>query len=648
MSNEEKYWELRFKGLNDQYTQLKTAYADIKEVYSDQFHQIDELQKENKFMKQKMENLETELNLTQEYQSDQLHQMSELQRENLILRKKHDEQETFNKQLKQANLDLEIKNKLLINDNQLLKQKVEELAAKVDKLEKLEIRRSSNSESLNEFARSIFSKIPNMLDSLPLFMPNHGLYDRHLSDIRTTCYSEILTTSGKTPQANPDQSLGDENNELQTFEAFFVLGIAHNKLGKANSSADILFEFQENNCESFNKSILPEFCFPSELKCRPLRESTSEEEMNNILFGQDQDVRNCNSYIFTLNSAKTNEGLIEFVDLPNSDKKIIYCICIQFEDIAIELQTNYEWINTKCLCLISFIPCFELHFKFLRCLLQLKKLRRMETIAEFENIRASLRCVGEEIPPKWEEMLKKYFDYDDLQPCCKVSIEDSLAPCIEYKFPEDLSMIDIPWVLHSIKSSIDGQDFLWLFAALLQERSIVFVSYNLDLLTTCVLAMQALLRPFKWPYFFMPLIPDNLRELLDAPVPILAGIPGSAPDNRKNMPHIIWVLLDEYTPKKRICYSSSMFQEVQELPYSALKQEFLACYSVEGEQAKVAGALKEILKDIIGKFKDKTFASAEEIHKLVCECIPGNEQDFYQALIQTQIFYSAIEESIAW
>lgn len=648
MSNEEKYWELRFKGLNDQYTQLKTEYANIKQVYSDQFHQIDELQKENDLIKQKLENIETELTLTHEYQSDQLHQMSELQRENLILRKKLDEQETGNKELRHISIELESKSKLLISDNILLKQKVEELAIKVDKLEKLEIRRSSNSESLNEFARSICSKIPNMLDSLPLFMPNHGLYDRHLSDIRTTCYSEILTTSGKTPQANPDQSLGDENNDLRAFEAFYVLGVSPQKLGKPNTSAEILYEFHENLCESFNKNILPEFCFPSELKCRPLRESTSEEEMNNILFGQDQDVRNCNCYIFTLNSAHTNEGLIEFMDLPNSDKKIIYCVCVQFEDIAIELQTNYEWINTKCLCLISFIPCFELHFKLLRSLLQLKKLWRMETIAEFENIRASLRCVGEEVPPKWDEMLRKYFEYEDLEPSCKVSIEDSLAPCIEYNFPEDLSMIDIPWVLHSLKSSIDGQDFLWLFAALLQERSIVFVSYNLDLLTTCVLAMQALLRPFKWPYFFMPLIPDNLRELLDAPVPILAGIPGSAPDNRKNMPHIIWVLLDEYTPKKRISYSSSMFQEVQELPYSALKQEFLACYSIDGEQARVAGVLKDILKDIIEKFKYKSFTSAEEIQKLVCESFPGNEQDFYQALIQTQLFYSAIEESIAW
>ena len=671
MINDAKYWEQRHKGLNDQYTQLKNAYSDLKDDYSEQFRLNDTQSKEINLLKQRLENTKSE---HAKAVDDNVKKVLEIE---LI--------STENEQLRKRLNHLE-------NENQIITQKYEELKEKLEKLEKQEIRRSSNSESLNEFSRSVCSKMPKMLDNLSLFMPNNGLrdrnfsdlstvlpsetnsistrtpntrltpggesfvrhsvikhnvFDRSSSDLETTLQSDVSSNTGKTPQANPDQGLDDFNSETRFFEAFFVLGVPDSKLSTPHSPAEILYEFSSNSCQSFNKNILADFCFPSDPKRRQLRESTSEEEINNILFGAENDYRSCNCYVFTL-ICPTPDNSTPNSELPNSDKQYIYCICYQFEDIAIENKTRLEWINTKCLCIVSFVPCFELHFKFLNSLIQLKKLWRMESIAEFDNVRASLRCnSNDEYPPKWEEMLKKYFKYDEINPGCVVSIEDSLAPCIEFRFADDLSNVDVSWLMHSLRSAIEAQDFLCLFSALLQEKSIVFVSYNLDLLTSCVLGMQALLRPCKWPYFFLPLIPDNLRELLDAPIPILAGIPGSAPDCRKNMNHIIWVLLDECMPKRKIG-NPEVLQEVQELPSSSFKQDLLAIYSQEGEESKVPYLIKRILNDIFDRFKRKSFNSVEEILKLISDDIPPHEHNFYLALTQTQLFYSCIEKWIAW
>ena len=187
------------------------------------------------------------------------------------------------------------------------------------------------------------------------------------------CPSETSTT-GKTPQANPDQSLVYDTIDLKMFESFFLLGASKTKIGKSDCNPEILYEFGGENTSPSIKKVLANFCFPTQFRCKPVRYSTSEEEINSIIFGQDQELRGSNCYIFTLNSQEIEDGLIEYPELPNSERERIYCICVQTEDIGVELSTSLEYINSKCLCLLSYIPCFELHFNLLLALQQLKKL----------------------------------------------------------------------------------------------------------------------------------------------------------------------------------------------------------------------------------------------------------------------------------
>ena len=56
------------------------------------------------------------------------------------------------------------------------------------------------------------------------------------------------------------------------------------------------------------------------------------------------------------------------------------------------------------------------------------------------------------------------------------------------------------------------------------EKQMVMFCPNIGLLSTCVLSLIPLLRPFSWHSFFMPVLPDKLLGFLEAPVPFVIGV----------------------------------------------------------------------------------------------------------------------------
>jgi len=65
---------------------------------------------------------------------------------------------------------------------------------------------------------------------------------------------------------------------------------------------------------------------------------------------------------------------------------------------------------------------------------------------------------------------------------------------------------------------------LELFALLLTERQVVFISQQLSLLTACVQAATSLLYPLAWPHALIPVLPRQLIGVLEAPNPFICGI----------------------------------------------------------------------------------------------------------------------------
>ena len=83
---------------------------------------------------------------------------------------------------------------------------------------------------------------------------------------------------------------------------------------------------------------------------------------------------------------------------------------------------------------------------------------------------------------------------------------------------------DVIWYCSCLFSSISLNNFYKVLLSVMLEKSVVFVSENLGLLTSSVLGIYKLLKPFQWPHVIVPVLPYSLYEILDAPVPVLLGV----------------------------------------------------------------------------------------------------------------------------
>ncbi|KAK9715695.1 hypothetical protein RND81_06G183000 [Saponaria officinalis] len=72
--------------------------------------------------------------------------------------------------------------------------------------------------------------------------------------------------------------------------------------------------------------------------------------------------------------------------------------------------------------------------------------------------------------------------------------------------------------------SLRLEHVLTLFAGALLEKQIVFVCSNLGILSASVLSLLPLIRPYQWQSLLMPVLPNDMLDFLDAPVPYVVGV----------------------------------------------------------------------------------------------------------------------------
>lgn len=76
-------------------------------------------------------------------------------------------------------------------------------------------------------------------------------------------------------------------------------------------------------------------------------------------------------------------------------------------------------------------------------------------------------------------------------------------------------------------SAVDSTNMMVIFASMLYERRIVFISTRLSRLSACAQAANAIIYPMSWQHIFIPVLPHSLIDYLLAPMPFLIGVPTS-------------------------------------------------------------------------------------------------------------------------
>jgi hypothetical protein len=95
----------------------------------------------------------------------------------------------------------------------------------------------------------------------------------------------------------------------------------------------------------------------------------------------------------------------------------------------------------------------------------------------------------------------------------------------------------------------DEGKIIRIFASLLLERRMLFVSSDLGRLSAVIHAACSLLHPFVWQHVFIPILPSRLIDYVLAPMPFVIGVHKSLLDTvarmSSSMDEVVFVNIDE-------------------------------------------------------------------------------------------------------
>ncbi|KAF8370134.1 hypothetical protein HHK36_005911 [Tetracentron sinense] len=108
------------------------------------------------------------------------------------------------------------------------------------------------------------------------------------------------------------------------------------------------------------------------------------------------------------------------------------------------------------------------------------------------------------------------------------------------------------WTVACICGSLRLENVLTMFAGALLEKQIVIVCSNLGILSASVLSIVPLIRPYQWQCLLMPVLPNDMLDFLDAPVPYVVGVKNKTSEVQSKLTNAILVDAN----KNQVCISS--------------------------------------------------------------------------------------------
>ncbi|XP_066332627.1 uncharacterized protein [Miscanthus floridulus] len=106
-------------------------------------------------------------------------------------------------------------------------------------------------------------------------------------------------------------------------------------------------------------------------------------------------------------------------------------------------------------------------------------------------------------------------------------------------FAEEESTALSTWAVASICGCLRLEHVMTLFAAALLEKQIVIVCSNLGMLSASVLSILPLIRPYRWHSLLMTVLPNDMMDFLDAPVPYIVGVQNKTSDVLNRLPNAV-------------------------------------------------------------------------------------------------------------
>ncbi|CAL8332636.1 unnamed protein product [Merluccius merluccius] len=245
-----------------------------------------------------------------------------------------------------------------------------------------------------------------------------------------------------------------KQNPERTFHWFFEAAcpIAREK------DPSLLFQFPENFDDEDSSRTLPRFCFPYDIQ--RVQDGVAVQHFTVVL----TDLEGCQRFGFC------------------------------------RLNSNSQ----SCLCMLSYLPWFEVFYKLLN---NLADYLGKGQINEIKALLATL--------------------YKQAIPLAAGSVTLQMVPYFIAPDPRTLPSIPESRNLTELIVAVDVKNLLQLYASILFERRILIFASKLSTLAACVHALTGVLYPMHWQHIFIPVLPPHLLDYCCAPMPYLIGVHAS-------------------------------------------------------------------------------------------------------------------------
>ncbi|KAK6147642.1 hypothetical protein DH2020_018554 [Rehmannia glutinosa] len=213
------------------------------------------------------------------------------------------------------------------------------------------------------------------------------------------------------------------------------------------------------------------------------------------------------------------------------------------------------------------------------------------------------------------------------------------------------------WAVACLCGSLRLEHVLTLFAGALLEKQIVVVCSNLGILSALVLSIIPLIRPYQWQSLLMPVLPNDMLDFLDAPVPYIVGVKNKAEVQAK-LTNVILVDANRNQVKSPTIPQLPQHKELYAClsPYHAKlvgesylgkKRPVYECTDVQVEAAKgFLGVLRSYLDSLCSNLRSHTITNVQSnddkvsllLKESFIESFPSRDRPFMKLFVDTQLF----------
>jgi len=239
---------------------------------------------------------------------------------------------------------------------------------------------------------------------------------------------------------------------------------------------------------------------------------------------------------------------------------------------------------------------------------------------------------------------------------CKTSLE--LAEVHSALLVEEEATALSVWAVACLSGSLRLEHVLTLIAGALLEKQIVVVCSNLGILSALVLSIIPLIRPYQWQSLLMPVVPNDMLDFLDAPVPYIVGVKNKTTEVQSKLTNVILVDANKnqvktptipQLPQHRELYSrlSPYYAKLVGESYLGKKRPVYECTDEQVDAAKgFIGVLRSYLDSLCFNLRSHTITNVQSnddkvsllLKESFIESFPSRDRPFMKLFGDTQLF----------